>query len=289
MVDSQPEREGVQWVEEEGTRKGSREGPSAPTLLAQTTPSSAFIKENIDMLRIMIKEHDQQTKTKATPKKLTYDDFEVDGSESSKGKGLSERSSDGSSGTAETRNKSRSYGKSRRSLPCNKSSSYLRRYERLGKRSRSKAKAKEGRAKSRTRRSGHKETSSNFDYEEDSEDTCEDLSLGGNRKRPYETEESRVTKEIAILAIPRNSLTDAPIILKGMIKGFQVFEGNLPSSRFDRPSGNNRITEKKQNHPAGIRHSEMSLPLQCHPREDGDEKPRSSRINYTLNDQVSNG
>ncbi|GKE19853.1 hypothetical protein Tco_1431365 [Tanacetum coccineum] len=50
MVDLQPEREEVQGVEEK-----------------------AFIKENIDVLRTMIKEYDQQTKTKATPKKLTYE------------------------------------------------------------------------------------------------------------------------------------------------------------------------------------------------------------------------
>ncbi|GJZ43982.1 hypothetical protein Tco_0591237 [Tanacetum coccineum] len=96
MVDSQPGREGVQGVEEE---------------------------ENIDMLRTMIKEHDQQTKTKATPKKLTYDDSEEEGSESSSIKGLSERSSR----TAGTRSKTRSSGKSLRSLSHNKTPSCLRR------------------------------------------------------------------------------------------------------------------------------------------------------------------
>ncbi|GJU25069.1 hypothetical protein Tco_1163690 [Tanacetum coccineum] len=48
------------------------------------------------------------------------------------------------------------------------------------------------------------------------------VGLGGNRKRPYETGEPRVTKEIAFLAIPRNSLTDAPIILEGTIECFRV-------------------------------------------------------------------
>ncbi|GJV88143.1 hypothetical protein Tco_1532081 [Tanacetum coccineum] len=38
------------------------------------SPSSAFIKENIDVLRTMIKEHDQQAKMKATPRKLAYAD-----------------------------------------------------------------------------------------------------------------------------------------------------------------------------------------------------------------------
>nr|GFA93093.1 hypothetical protein [Tanacetum cinerariifolium] len=38
------------------------------------SPSSTFIKENIDVLRTMIKEHDQQAKTKATPRRLAYAD-----------------------------------------------------------------------------------------------------------------------------------------------------------------------------------------------------------------------
>ncbi|GJR86831.1 hypothetical protein Tco_0210842 [Tanacetum coccineum] len=74
MVDSQLEGERAQRVELEGTRTGLREGTSEPAQLAQTTPSSAFIKENIDVLRMMIKEHDQQAKAKAAPKKLVYDD-----------------------------------------------------------------------------------------------------------------------------------------------------------------------------------------------------------------------
>ncbi|GJY84319.1 hypothetical protein Tco_0497695, partial [Tanacetum coccineum] len=48
----------------------------------------------------------------------------------------------------------------------------------------SQAKAKEGGTKSRTRRSGHKETSSDSEYEEDSEDTYEDLSTPYKRPKP---------------------------------------------------------------------------------------------------------
>ncbi|GJR87490.1 hypothetical protein Tco_0211501 [Tanacetum coccineum] len=47
------------------------------------------------------------------------------------------------------------------------------------------------------------------------------VGLGGNRKRPYEMEGPRLTKEIAFPTIPRNSMADAPIILEGKIKGFQ--------------------------------------------------------------------
>ncbi|GJY43702.1 reverse transcriptase domain-containing protein [Tanacetum coccineum] len=88
MVDSQLEEEGAQRVELEGTGTGSREGPFEPAQLAQTIPSPTFIKENIDVLRTMIKEHDQQTKAKATLKKLVCDDSGEEGSDSSETKGL---------------------------------------------------------------------------------------------------------------------------------------------------------------------------------------------------------
>ncbi|GJV56703.1 zinc finger, CCHC-type containing protein [Tanacetum coccineum] len=82
MGDLQPEWEGVQGVEEE-----------------------AFIKENIDVLRTLIKEHDKQAKTKANPKKLTYGNSEEEGSGSSRMNGPSERSFDGSSRMTRTKAK----------------------------------------------------------------------------------------------------------------------------------------------------------------------------------------
>nr|GEU88536.1 cysteamine dioxygenase [Tanacetum cinerariifolium] len=88
MVDSVPEREGVRGVVEEGMGTGSQEGPSAPAPLTQPNPLD-FIKENIDVLRTLTKEYDKQAQTKATPKKLTYGDFEEEGSGSSARRGLS--------------------------------------------------------------------------------------------------------------------------------------------------------------------------------------------------------
>nr|GEV04967.1 ribonuclease H-like domain-containing protein [Tanacetum cinerariifolium] len=125
MVESQIEREGAQRVELEGTGMGLREGPSEPAQSAQATPSSAFIKENINVIRTMIKEHDHQTKAKVTMKKLVYNDSKEEGSDSSEAKGLSERFSNESSRT---------------------------RSERLGNKNKSKAKTKEGRTKSEGRR-----------------------------------------------------------------------------------------------------------------------------------------
>ncbi|GKA23016.1 hypothetical protein Tco_0708978 [Tanacetum coccineum] len=184
MVDLQLEGEGAQRVEVEGSGMGSREGPSEPAPLAQTTPSPAFIKESIDVLRTMIKEHDQQAKAKATPKKLVYNDSEEECSDSSETKGLLEQFSNGSSKTSITPERDRCLEKSQRSLSRSWTSSHIRRFERLKNRSKSKAKTREGRTKYRTRRFEYKGTSSDSDHEEDSEDTCEDLSTPYKRPKP---------------------------------------------------------------------------------------------------------
>nr|GEV15851.1 reverse transcriptase domain-containing protein [Tanacetum cinerariifolium] len=92
--------EGVTEVGLEGMGVGLQERPTEPAQLTQTTPSSAFIKENMDVLRTMIKEHDLQPKAKMTPRKLVYEEFIEENSGSSKTKDLSERLSKESSDTA---------------------------------------------------------------------------------------------------------------------------------------------------------------------------------------------
>ncbi|GKF37421.1 hypothetical protein Tco_0114179, partial [Tanacetum coccineum] len=76
-------------------------------------------------------EHDQQAKAKAAPKKLVYDDSEEEGSDSSEIKSLSERFFNESSRMFETRDMLCSSRKSQRSLSQSKTSSHLRRSERL--------------------------------------------------------------------------------------------------------------------------------------------------------------
>nr|GFC49450.1 hypothetical protein [Tanacetum cinerariifolium] len=97
MVDSQLEGEGAPGTGLEGTGVGPQEGPIEPAQLTQTTLSSAFIEKNIEVLRTMIKEKDQQAKAKATPKKLAYDESEEKNSDDSGAKGLSDRPSHESS------------------------------------------------------------------------------------------------------------------------------------------------------------------------------------------------
>ncbi|GJX40688.1 reverse transcriptase domain-containing protein [Tanacetum coccineum] len=76
MVDSQPIEEEIQGAKARDVGTETRMGPTEPVLQTQKalSLSLAFIKENIDMLRTMIKEHDQQAKTKATPRRVAYAD-----------------------------------------------------------------------------------------------------------------------------------------------------------------------------------------------------------------------
>ncbi|GJT16860.1 hypothetical protein Tco_0875566 [Tanacetum coccineum] len=66
MVDSQPMEDEIRGAEARDVGMKTHWGPTEPVLQKQKTPSPspAFIKENIDVLRTMIKEHDQQDKTR---------------------------------------------------------------------------------------------------------------------------------------------------------------------------------------------------------------------------------
>ncbi|GJY01662.1 hypothetical protein Tco_0359814, partial [Tanacetum coccineum] len=120
------------------------------------SPSPAFIKENIDVLRTMIKEHDQQAKVKATPRRLAYADSDKEALAS----------------------------KSQRIPFKSKEPAHLRRLRRLKDRSATKDKARRERSKPRGKRSGYQETSSNSEYEEGTEDTYKDLNSPYKRPKP---------------------------------------------------------------------------------------------------------
>nr|GEY44560.1 hypothetical protein [Tanacetum cinerariifolium] len=151
-----------EWKQE--SLEGNPRGPTEPVLQTQKTPSPslAFIKENIDVLRTMIKEHDQQSKKKATPRRLTYAD------------------SDKEAPARQTR----SADKSQRTPSKNKEPSHLRMSRRLEDRSRTNEKTRRERSKSRGKRYGHQETSSDSEYEEGLKDTYEDLNSPYKRPKP---------------------------------------------------------------------------------------------------------
>ncbi|GJV60083.1 hypothetical protein Tco_1466183 [Tanacetum coccineum] len=186
MVNSKPMEEEFQGVVTREMGTETHEGPTEPVLQIQKnpSPSPAFIKENIDVLRTMIKEHDQQAKMKATPRKLAYVDSEKEASAGSLAKGFSDRFSLESSGTSDTRKQTRSASKSRRTPSKNKESTHLRRSKRLEDRSVTKEKARKERSKPKGKRSRYQETSSDSEREEGSEDAYESLNSPYKRPKP---------------------------------------------------------------------------------------------------------
>nr|GEY84867.1 reverse transcriptase domain-containing protein [Tanacetum cinerariifolium] len=132
----------------------------------------------------MFKEHDQQAKMKATPRKLAYADSDKEALAESLVKGFSDRFSLESSGTFDTRRQTRSTIKSQKNPSKNKESTHLRRSRRLEDQSTTKEKARRERSKSRRNKSEHKETSLDSKYEEGSDDACEDPNSPYKRPKP---------------------------------------------------------------------------------------------------------
>ncbi|GJX83155.1 hypothetical protein Tco_0332636 [Tanacetum coccineum] len=132
----------------------------------------------------MIKEHDQQAKTKATPRRLAYANSDKEAPARSLARGFSDRFSLESSGTSDTHRQTRSAGKSQRTPSKNKEPAHPRRLRRLEDQSITKEKTRRERSKSRGKRSGHQETSPDSEYEEGSEDTWEDLNSPYKRPKP---------------------------------------------------------------------------------------------------------
>ncbi|GKC57943.1 reverse transcriptase domain-containing protein [Tanacetum coccineum] len=186
MVDSQPMEEEIRGTDAWGVGTMAHEGPTEPVLEAQKTPSPspAFIKGKIDVLRTMIKEHDQQAKTKATPRRLAYADSDKEAPARSLARGFSDRFSLESSGMSDTHRQTRSASKSQRTPSKNKEPAHLRRSRRLEDQSITKKKARREKSKSRGKRSGYQETRSDSEHEEGSKDTYEDLNSPYKRPKP---------------------------------------------------------------------------------------------------------
>ncbi|GJS68132.1 hypothetical protein Tco_0682697 [Tanacetum coccineum] len=133
MVDSQPMEEEFWGVVTRDVGTKTHKGPTEPVLQMKKThsPSPAFIKENIDVLRTMIKEHDQQAKMKATLRNLAYIDSDKESPAGSLARGFSDRFSLELSSTSNTRKQTHFASKSRRIPSKNKEPTRLRRSRRL--------------------------------------------------------------------------------------------------------------------------------------------------------------
>ncbi|GKC34633.1 hypothetical protein Tco_1047017 [Tanacetum coccineum] len=115
----------------------------------------------------MIKEHDQQAKMKAIPRKLAYADSNKEDMARSLAGDFFDRFSLESSGTSDTHRQTCSASKSQRTPSNNKELAHLKRSRRLEDQSITKEKARRERSKPRAKRFGHQETSS--DSEDDEE------------------------------------------------------------------------------------------------------------------------
>ncbi|GJU77234.1 hypothetical protein Tco_1274304 [Tanacetum coccineum] len=100
----------------------------------------------------MIKEHDQQAKMKATPRKLAYADSDKEALAGSLAKGLSDQFSLESSGTSDTPRQTRSTIKSQEIPSKNKEPTHLRRSRRLEDRSTTREMARREWSKSKRKR-----------------------------------------------------------------------------------------------------------------------------------------
>ncbi|GJX74550.1 hypothetical protein Tco_0313145 [Tanacetum coccineum] len=151
MVDSQLVEEEVRGLEPRDVGKETQKGPTGPVLQTQATPSPypAFVKENIDALRTMIKEHDRQTKAKTTPRKLIYANPKREAPNEFMTRNISDRLSLESYDTSDTHGKAHSASKSQKSLHKGKELSHLRRSRRLENQSKVKERTRRGKSKTR--------------------------------------------------------------------------------------------------------------------------------------------
>ncbi|GKC33002.1 hypothetical protein Tco_1040296 [Tanacetum coccineum] len=127
-----------------GTGRTPLGGTSAPAGQAQGCPSPAFMKENINVLRTMIKELDNRGQERVTPHKLFNEELGESGSKNSQMSPSVEEvggySSDGSS-RSRSRGRPRTARKHRKSVSMKKGTSKSHRSVRSEAQSRSKSKS----------------------------------------------------------------------------------------------------------------------------------------------------
>ncbi|GJR04180.1 hypothetical protein Tco_0527164 [Tanacetum coccineum] len=167
---------------------------SAPAGQAQGGPSPTFVKENIDVLRTMIKELDNRGQEKVTPRKLFNEESGEVGSENSQMSPSTEEvrgySSDGSS-RSRSRERPRTARKHRKSVSRKKGTSKSHRSVRSEAQSRSKSKSVK--SKPQSVRASQRKSSSDSGYDTVFDSGLEDLSMPYRRLKPMPFT-SRITR-----------------------------------------------------------------------------------------------
>ncbi|GJV50663.1 hypothetical protein Tco_1446404 [Tanacetum coccineum] len=150
MVDSQPIEEEIQRAEARNMGTKTHRGPTRP-----------------------LRQED-----------FAYADSDKEAPAKSLARGFFDRFSLESSGSSDTHRQTHSTSKGQRTPSKNKEPAHLRRSRRLENRSITKEKTRMKRSKSRGKKFGYQETSSDSEYEEGSEDTYEDLNSPYKRPKP---------------------------------------------------------------------------------------------------------
>ncbi|GJS32746.1 reverse transcriptase domain-containing protein [Tanacetum coccineum] len=246
MVDSQPVEEEVRRTETGGIGMEPQKGPTEPAPQTQTTPSPAFVMENIDMLRIMIKEHDQQVKVK-TILKMVDEIFErvrafirgevaTESAEMVRSPQWDKRNArlvwSGGQEKARNRNESISFPPPRPLIGTPEKQNLNKFCDYHGDRGHNtddcyqlKKQIEEAVASGKLshlvkdiRRNNEK----NGSQVKGGVKIINMVNAGANRKRPYERERSGLTEELTYATVPQNNLTDKLIVLEVMIEVHQV-------------------------------------------------------------------
>ncbi|GJX07448.1 hypothetical protein Tco_0195380 [Tanacetum coccineum] len=174
-----------------GTGRTPSGGTSAPAGQAQGGPSPAFVKENIDVLRTMIKELDNRDHEKVTPRKLFNEESGEAGSENSQMSPSAEEvggySSDRSF-KSRSRERPQTARKYRKSVSKKKGTHWSVRSE-----ARSRSKSKSVKPKPQSVRASRRKSSSDSGYDTLSDSGSEDLSMPYRRPKPMPFT-SRITR-----------------------------------------------------------------------------------------------
>nr|GEX81475.1 reverse transcriptase domain-containing protein [Tanacetum cinerariifolium]GEY22498.1 reverse transcriptase domain-containing protein [Tanacetum cinerariifolium] len=262
MGDSQQGGEESLRVEGEEVEIGTREGTTTTSLQAQTTPSPAFIRENIEEEWPMPVWCKMFSQTLSSTTRNYFDDLDpksVDSFEELSQKFLEEFSQQQKYIKDQTEihkikrrlNDGLQAFMDRFKLEILKSRGYLCQ--------RNKGKG----------RGGVK--------------VINMMSFGGYQKRSHEGAELGVTDEIPLPPILRVKVESIKAVI-----GW-ILEGSLLPFGDSGPLGNNGRAWQEQDSVNEVCYHEVPIPLQCYPRKNKNEDPRSSRLDNPLDDQVPNG
>ncbi|GJT50710.1 hypothetical protein Tco_0976867 [Tanacetum coccineum] len=158
---------------------------SAPAGQAQGGPSPAFVKENIDVLRTMIKELDNRGQEKVTPRKLFNEESGGAGWENSQmGPSAEEVGGYSSDGSSRSRSRGRPQSAQKHQRGVSRKKGISKSHQSVRSEAQSRSKSKSVKLKPRSVRASRRKSSSDSGYDTVSDIGSEDLSMPYRRPKP---------------------------------------------------------------------------------------------------------